>query len=138
MMVEGSICRSCFHSHVCERFNENKDDNNKKCHFSNNHFVPTDEVVEMITKKQQLDQANNGNIKLRKMLAAEREKVKGYEQLAKVHSAYIDIFLKKLEATKGNAITIDAAEVKKALEHYETRATVNADGSYSLYCEIIE
>ena len=40
-----SICRSCFHSYVCEQFNENKNLNNKKCHFFNDHFVPTTDVV---------------------------------------------------------------------------------------------
>lgn len=40
-----SICRNCFHSYVCEQFNENKDDNNEKCHFFNDHYVPTADVV---------------------------------------------------------------------------------------------
>lgn len=45
-MAEGNVCRNCFHSYVCEKFNENKDDDNKKCHFFNDHFVPTADVVE--------------------------------------------------------------------------------------------
>ena len=44
-MSEKSICRKCFHSYVCEQFNENKDMNNKKCHFANDHFVSTEDVV---------------------------------------------------------------------------------------------
>lgn len=46
-MAEGSICRKCFHSYVCEQFNEHKDDNNKKCHFFSDHFVSTADVVEV-------------------------------------------------------------------------------------------
>lgn len=44
-MSKGSICRNCFHSYVCEKFNENKDDNNEKCHFFNSHYAPTADVV---------------------------------------------------------------------------------------------
>lgn len=48
-MAEGSICRKCFHSYVCEQFNEHRDSDwdNKKCHFANDHFVPADDVVEV-------------------------------------------------------------------------------------------
>ena len=66
---------------------------------------------------------------------AEREKVAGYEQIAKMHSAYITILLKKLGATKDNMITITAGEVKEAMEHHEARAVL-ADNGCSLYCEV--
>lgn len=48
-MAEGSICRKCFHSYVCEQFNEHRDSDwdNKKCHFANDHFVPTSDVAEV-------------------------------------------------------------------------------------------
>ena len=39
-----SICRKCVHSYVCERFNQNRDSDNQKCHFLNDHFVPTIEA----------------------------------------------------------------------------------------------
>ena len=39
-----SICRSCFHSYVCQQFNEHRDDYNEKCHYFNNHFVPAADV----------------------------------------------------------------------------------------------
>ena len=67
-------------------------------------------------------------------LKAEREKVKGYEELAKIHSAYISILLKKLEATKDKPITITKEEVKEALTQYEARAIPSTDG-FSLYVE---
>ena len=69
------------------------------------------------------------------MIAEERAKVAGHEQLAKVHSAYISILLQKLGATKDNMITITAGEVKEALRKYEARAMPVEDG-YSLYCEV--
>lgn len=73
-------------------------------------------------------------------LEAEIEKNKGYEQLAKVHSAYISILLKKLGATDSNtAISLTQAEVKEALEKYEARAVIEpTEASYKLYCEAIE
>ena len=75
--------------------------------------------------------------KLKQMLAAEREKVAGYEELAKVHSAYISILLKKLGATKDNMITITPSEVREAFEKYEARALPKENG-YGLYYEDIK
>lgn len=43
-----SICRRCFHSYVCEQFNEHRDCDNEKCHFFNDHFVPAADVVEVV------------------------------------------------------------------------------------------
>ena len=76
------------------------------------------------------------NDKLVKMVAEERQKVAGYEQIAQVHSAYISILLNRLRATKDNMITITAAEVTEALKKYEARAMPAKDG-FSLYCEEI-
>lgn len=89
----------------------------------------------MLTKKQKLQKEKNRNHRLLKMIAEERAKVAGYEQIAKVHSAYISILLQKLGATKDNMITITAGEVKEALRKYEARAMPAEDG-YSLYCEV--
>lgn len=89
----------------------------------------------MFTKKQKLQKEKNKNHRLLKMIAEERAKVAGHEQLAKVHSAYISILLQKLGATKDNMITITAGEVKEALRKYEARAMPAEDG-YSLYCEV--
>lgn len=88
-------------------------------------------------KKQKLVKAKAQKERLLKMVSDEREKVAGYEQLAKVHSAYISILLKKLGATKDNMITITSEEVKEALNEYEARA-MPAEGGFSLYCETIE
>lgn len=40
-----SICLHCFHSYVCEQFNEHRDVKNDKCHFYNDHFVPYADVA---------------------------------------------------------------------------------------------
>ena len=72
--------------------------------------------------------------KLKQMLMTEREKIAGYEQLAKVHSAYISILLKRLGATEDNMIAITASEVTEALEKYEARAVATEDG-FGLYLE---
>ena len=71
-------------------------------------------------------------------IAEEKDKRVGYEELARVHSSYISILLNKLGATKDNMITITASEVTEALTRYEARAVPNGDGSYSLYCEVVE
>ena len=77
--------------------------------------------------------------KLKDMLEAEREKVRGYEQIAKVHSAYIAILLNKLGATEDKPITIKASEVTEALEKYEARAMVEPkESSWKLYCEVVK
>ena len=78
---------------------------------------------------------DNQKEKLKQMVEAEREKVAGYEQLAKVHSAYIAILLRKLEATKDNPINIKASDVTQALEMYESRAIATNDG-FGLYYEV--
>ena len=70
---------------------------------------------------------------LKRMIQVEREKVAGYEQLAKVHSAYISILLKKLGATEDNKVEIKATEVTEALEKYEARAIATESG-FALYC----
>ena len=90
-----------------------------------------------MTKKQEIEKLKKRNDKLLKMLAEERLKIKGYEEVAKVHSAYIAILLKKLGATKDNMITITAPEVTESLNKYEARAIPMEEG-FSLYCEDVE
>ena len=73
--------------------------------------------------------------KLKQMLEAEREKVKSYEEVAKVHSAYIGILLRRLNATEENGVTITREEVSHAISHFETRAyTDGKKGEWKLYC----
>ena len=90
-----------------------------------------------LTKAQELAKAKKQNDSLLKKLADERQKVAGYEQVAKVHSAYISILLKRLGATEDNKIDIKASEVTEALTTYEARA-VATEGGFALYCEAKE
>ena len=46
-----SICKDCFHSYVCEQFNEHRECDNKKCRFANDHFVPAENVVKVVRCK---------------------------------------------------------------------------------------
>ena len=79
-MAKGSICRNCFHSYVCEQFNENKDDNNTKCHFANGHYVPAADVVpksevEQIFKEieEEIQESLNSNYRARPHIAESEE-----------------------------------------------------------------
>ncbi len=89
-----------------------------------------------LTKSQKLEKVKKQNERLLKMIGEEREKVAGYEQIAKVHSAYISILLKRLGATKENAVDITAQEIAEAIEgKSEARAFMSEQGAYSLYYE---
>ena len=46
-----SICKNCFHSYVCEQFNEHRECDNEKCHFFNDHFVPAKDVIRVVRCK---------------------------------------------------------------------------------------
>lgn len=78
-----------------------------------------------------------GEDMLKRMVERERQKVKAYERIAKVHSAYISILLNKLGATNDNTITIKTSEVTEAMDKYESRAIPTEDG-WQLYCEVIK
>lgn len=73
--------------------------------------------------------------KLKQMLEEERVRVKGYEEVAKLHNAYISILLSKLNATEDNAVTISLDDVSYAMSHFETRAYIDEKkGEWKLYC----
>ena len=46
-----SICKDCFHSYVCEQFNEHRECDNTKCYFFNDHFVSPADVVKVVRCK---------------------------------------------------------------------------------------
>ena len=48
MAERESICLRCFHSYVCEQFNEHRDVKNDKCHFYNDHFIPYADVAQVV------------------------------------------------------------------------------------------
>lgn len=67
------------------------------------------------------------------MVNDEREKVAGYEQIAKLHAAYIAHLLQKLGATKENPVTITKDDVAGAMK-LEVRGIPSEEG-FKLYIE---
>ena len=86
-----------------------------------------------LTLKQRYNAECMRNEKLLKMVEAEREKVAGYEQIAKLHAAYIAFLLQKLGATKGSPITITKEDVAEAMK-LEVRGLTDSEG-WALYVE---
>ena len=84
-----------------------------------------------LTKQQRLEMEEKKNAKLVKMVNAEREKVAGYEQLAKLHVAYIAYLLQKLGATRENPVAITKDDVAEAMK-LEVRGTPDGEG-FKLY-----
>lgn len=83
-------------------------------------------------EKETKDTLRRKNKKLLEMIKTEREKNAGYEQLAKVHSAYIAFLLNKLGATEESGVSISNADIKEMLEKYEVRG-YPSDGGMSIY-----
>ena len=84
-----------------------------------------------LTKQQRLEIEERKNAKLIKMVNNEREKVAGYEQVAKLHAAYIAHLLTKLGATKENPVTITKDDVAAAMK-LEVRGAPAGEG-FKLY-----
>lgn len=91
----------------------------------------------MMNKKKKNKLINEKAKKARMLNAVKEanEKVKGYEQMAQVQSAYISILLKKLGATEDNKVDIKASEVTEALQKYEARAIATDEGFALYYTE---
>lgn len=92
----------------------------------------------MSIKGKQIGRLKNWVNKLEAELADEKQKVKGYEELAKLHSAYIAILLQKLKATEENKVTITKDDITQGMFNLETRAHITEDGIITLYCAEIE
>ena len=86
-----------------------------------------------LTKQQRLEIEERKNAKLLKMVNDEREKVAGYEQIAKLHAAYIAYLLQKLGATKETPVTITKDDVAEAMKLEVRGATCNE--GFKLYIE---
>ena len=86
-----------------------------------------------MTKAQEMAKLKKQNERLLNMLCDAREKEKGYQEISKVHTAYIAVLLKKLGATsEETAISITDAETKEALANYETRGAID-NGVWKLF-----
>ena len=88
-----SICKNCFHSYVCEQFNEQRECDNKKCHFANDHFVSADEINHLQAENERLEKANGLFEYLNKAVYLQRDipfEFKTIEAKNKAINKYID------------------------------------------------
>ena len=93
----------------------------------------------MSIKGKQIGRLKNWVKRLEDELAEEKQKVKGYEELAKIHSAYIAILLQKLKATKDKPVVISTEETILALGNLEVRACADEiEPAWKFYVEEIE
>ncbi len=81
-----------------------------------------------MTKNQELENVKRQNDNLRKALEEERQRIEGYKEVAKIHTAYISILLLRLGADDENTVAISSKEVKCVIANYETRAYVTESG----------
>lgn len=42
------MCEKCFHSYVCEKYNDDRDRARTTCDYHNSHFVDRNEVVQVV------------------------------------------------------------------------------------------
>ena len=87
-----------------------------------------------LTTKQRIEKMREQNAKLVSMVTEERERVAGYEQIAKLHAAYIAVLLKRLGVTKDNPVEITDADVQEAMRH-EVRGYPAGEKAWKLYIE---
>lgn len=92
----------------------------------------------MSIKGKQIGRLKNWVSKLESELAAEKQKAKGYEELARIHNAYIAILLHKLNATKKQSVAITKEEISHAMDHFEARAYSQEEGVWNFYCDEVE
>ncbi len=85
--------------------------------------------------EQKLKVLQKKNEQLFKMVNDEREKTAGYEQVARLYTAYISILLRMLNATEEKRVTIKGTDIKEALERFVASATYDTENDvYSLWC----
>ena len=127
-----NVCEKCYHCDFCAGATDHPE---MEC----DGFVSADTVEIALSKNvaQKVKRQKKWIGHLMEQVATAKERIAGYEQIAKVHSAYISILLKKLGATEDNPIVITPAEVKEVPEQFEARATITKDGGFGLYVEDI-
>ena len=92
----------------------------------------------MSIKGKQIGRLKNWVNKLEAELADEKQKAEGYEEIARVHNAYIAFLLHKLGATEEAPVVIRGEDIKHALEHLETRVLVGEAGVWKFFCDEVE
>jgi hypothetical protein len=93
-----SICKDCFHSYVCEQFNEHRECDNKRCHFANDHFVPADLINRLEARIGIYETCNARKDEAIKHLEAENERLMGSVMTYKVRWAKATSRLDKAKA----------------------------------------
>lgn len=79
------------------------------------------------------------NEKLLQMVRDAKEREIGYEQIARMYTAYISVLLNRLGATEGNEVVITGEDIDNALSSCLARASYNSDkDEYSLWCTVSE
>ena len=92
----------------------------------------------MSIKGKQIGRLKNWVKKLEDELAVEKQKAIGYEELTRIHNAYIAILLHRLNATKEESVAITKEEVSHAMNHFEARAFSQDEGVWNFYCDEVE
>ena len=132
-----SICKNCFHSYVCEQFNENRECDNKKCHFANDHFVPTDLINRLQAQNDELFETVDYRL----------ERILKLEDNLKTAKAENEILQAKIDGVQeANAILRNNNEVainnaiKEFAERLKARAYLDSGitGFQDLVIDVIE
>lgn len=126
-MSKETNCQKCYHYEVCKNADDFMGD--EGCE----KYTPVADVEDGL-KTTEIKRQNKWIAHLKEMLAKEREKIAGYEQMAKIYTAYIYLLLKKLEAVEDNKVTFKEDEIQEAIRKGETRAIRSEEG-WSLYYE---
>lgn len=64
----------------------------------------------------------------------ERGRVKAYEQIVKMYSAYMAVLLNALSAVKDKPFKLKHSEITKGLEEFEVRA-IPSEAGFDMYVE---
>ena len=115
-MAKVSICRNCFHSYVCEQFNENKDDNNEKCHFLNDHYVPIADVV----PKSEVEKIEKESSAFAEIIHKQEDEIQQLRKSLLTKQALEEEFSKSVKKIEKQALkTIENAKQEVAREIFE-------------------
>lgn len=124
-MAKASVCRNCFHSYVCEQFNENKDDNNEKCHFLNDHYVPIADVVPKSEAENYKKIAEHQqSVSMRRYFEIKQLK----EELAKTKQEVAREIFEEIERTFNAVLVGDISDILKVLTTLKKKYTEGKNG----------
>ena len=96
-----SICKNCFHSYVCEQFNEHRECDNQKCHFAIDQFISADLIYRLQEENERLEQnLKEAHIDIREHIAeieSLKTKIKNvYKELERIALMTVETDTKEL------------------------------------------